>query len=232
MREEPICRTPDDVEPVECPCGVSRRIITRADDAAIGFHVTEIECAEPHFHRETTEVYYVLDGSGTLVVSGSAMDLTPGAVAYIPPGCVHRAEGDLRVAIATLPPFDPADELTVEDELPRPRCAPLLRHVDDVKAERSTCGISRRVLTRDDGVALGLHEVAITAAEYHYHVRTTEIYHILDGGGALSVGRETYALEPGATIYVPAGLEHGGEGDFRAIVICAPPFDPDDQIVV
>jgi len=31
---------------------------------------------------------------------------------------------------------------------------------------------------------------------------------------------------------VPAGQQHGGEGDFLAIVICAPPFDPDDQVVV
>ncbi len=232
MRETPLCRTIDQIEPIDCRCGASRRMITAADDVAIGLHITTIECAKPHFHRRGTEIYHVLEGCGRLIVSGSAIDAVPGTVAYIPPGCVHRGEGSFTAAIALLPPFDPSDEFTVRDELPRPCRAPILRHVDEVEPVRSSCGSSRRVLTRGDGVAMGLHVVHIEAAECHYHVRTTEIYHVLEGEGTLRVDRETYDLQAGTAVYVPPGLEHEGAGDFRAIVICAPPFDPEDQIVV
>lgn len=232
MRTEPVARSLDEIEPIPCPCGSSRRIITAADDAVMGLHVTEIRGAEAHFHRRTTEIYYVLEGEGRLIAGGSGFDLSPGTAAYIPPGCVHRGEGSFTAAIAVLPPFDPADEFTPEQELPRPSKPPIVRAPDQVEPIRSACGSSTRVLTRDDGIAMGLHVVRITAAECHYHVRTTEIYHILEGEGTLRVGSERYDLAPGLTVYVPAGQEHGGEGDFLSIVICAPPFDPDDQIVV
>lgn len=232
MRDEPIGRRIDEIEPVPCPCGSSRRIITTADDAIMGFHVTEICDADTHFHRRGTEIYYVLEGDGRLVAGGSAFALTPGTAAYIPPGCTHRGEGRFTAAIAVLPPFDPTDEFTTAEALPQPTRPPIVRGLDDVEPIRSACGSSRRVFTRDDGVVMGLHVVHITEAECHYHTRTTEIYHILEGDGTLRVGSDEYDLEPGLTIYVPAGLEHGGEGDFRSIVICAPPFDPEDQIVV
>lgn len=232
MRTEAIARDLDDVTPIPCPCGFSRRIITAADDAIVGFHVTDIGDAEAHFHRHGTEIYYVLEGEGRLIAGDSAFDVAPGTAAYIPPGCVHRGEGSFKAAIAMLPPFDPDDEFSAADEQP-PACdAPIVRALADVTPIRSACGSSTRIFTRDDGVAMGLHVVRITEAECHYHTRTTEIYHILEGEGTLRVGNEEHALRPGLTIYVPAGQQHGGDGDFLSIVICAPPFDPDDQIVV
>jgi mannose-6-phosphate isomerase-like protein (cupin superfamily) len=232
MRSEPICRKLADVPGVPCPCGASHRIITADDGAVVGFHVTEIEDAEAHFHRETAEIYHVLDGEGRLIVAGSGFELSPGTTAWIPPGCVHRGEGRFTAAIATLPPFDPDDEFTIRDALPRPCSPPIVRQLSDVEPARSTCGSSRRLLTRDDGVAMGLHVVRIQSAECHYHVRTTEIYYILKGEGMLKVGEDCFDLEPGVMVYVPAGLTHEGHGDFTSIVICAPPFDPEDQIVV
>lgn len=232
MRTELIVRSLADVEPVPCPCGESRRIITAADDAVVGFHVTTIAGAQPHFHRRTTEVYHILDGTGSLILDDSAHDLSPGTTAYIPPGCVHRGEGSFTAAIAVLPPFDPDDEFIAEDDPASPARPPIVRELAEIEPRRSACGTSRRVLTRDDGVEVGLHVVHINAAECHYHLQTSEIYHILDGAGTLEVGEERCDLAPGVTVYVPTGLKHGGDGDFTAIVICVPPFDPDDQIVV
>jgi hypothetical protein len=34
----------------------------------------------------------------------------------IPPGCVHRAVGNLRIINVPMPPFDPADEFEVATE--------------------------------------------------------------------------------------------------------------------
>ncbi len=232
MRTTPIARLPSDIQPVSCPCGESRRIITADDDAVIGFHVTSIEGAQAHFHRHTTEVYYVLDGSGSLILDGAAHQISPGSVAFIPPGCAHRGEGSFTAAIAVLPPFDPEDEYAIEEVPPGREQQPIIRHLSEVEPQRSPCGSSRRVLTRDDGVAIGAHVVSINAAESHYHKRTTEIYHVLEGEGVLRVGEKSCDLEPGLTVYVPSGMPHGGEGQFTALVIIVPPFDPDDQIVV
>ncbi|HUS81164.1 MAG TPA: cupin domain-containing protein [Armatimonadota bacterium] len=233
-RAQPICRRLHDIEPVSCPCGESRRIITAADDAVVGLHVTSICDAAAHYHRRTIELYYVLEGSGLLTVHGSRHEVAPGLVAYIPPGCVHRGEGDFTAAIVCLPPFSPEDEFLLEPgaPLPCPRCAPVFRRRSDVEPVRSACGSSTRIITRDDEVAVGLHVVHIREAERHYHTRITEVYHILEGVGRLAVGEQSFELEPGVTVYIPAGLTHGGEGDFTSIVICVPPFDPADQIVV
>ena len=233
-RTTPVCRDLADVAPVPCPCGESRRVITAADDVVMGFHVTTIRDAEAHFHRRTEEIYYVLEGTGELVVHGSSFDLSPGTVVYVRPGCVHRGDGGFVAAIVCLPPFDPDDEVLVagSDELACPCLGPVCRRLEEVEPIRSACGSSTRLITRDDQVLVGLHVVRICEAETHYHERTTEIYHILEGAGVLRVGEEAFELSPGVTVYVPAGVPHGGEGDFTSIVVCAPPFDPADHIVV
>jgi len=233
-RTQPIYRNLSEVDPTPCPCGESRRIITAADDAIAGLHVTHIVDAEAHYHRNTAEVYYVLAGAGRLVVHGSAFELEPGATAYVPPGCVHRGEGDFTAVIVCVPPFDARDEHLAHPgtALPRPSAGPVFRRLSEVEPLRSHCGTSRRVLTRDDDTVAGLHVVEITEAGAHYHTRTTEIYHVLEGEGRLRAGDEEFDLAPGATVYIPTGLPHGGAGRFTAIVVCVPPFDPEDQIVV
>ncbi|MGD9498013.1 MAG: cupin domain-containing protein, partial [Armatimonadota bacterium] len=217
MRGEAICRSLEQVAPVACPCGSSRRILSVADGVTVGFHVTQMRDAVAHYHQRTAQTYYVLAGSGRLTIAGSAWDVRPGSVAHIPPGCVHRGEGSFTAAIATLPPFDPSDEFTAGEQLPRPCRGPIVRHRDEIEPVRSLCGTSRRVLTRADGVAMGLHVVHIRRAECHYHERTTEVYHILQGEGTLAVGSERFALAPAVTVYVPPGLTHAGHGDFTAI---------------
>ncbi len=233
-QSKPLFRRLSDVEPVPCPCGESRRIITAADGAVAGFHVTHILDAQPHYHANTVEIYHTLEGSGVLRLGGSSFELEPGATAYVPPERVHAGEGDFSAAIVCVPPFDPSDEYVLGEttRLPRPCKRPIFRRLSEVPPIASHCGTSRRVITRDDDAVAGLHVVEITDAGAHYHERTTEIYHILEGQGTLEVGAEAFDLEPGVTIYIPTGTPHGGQGDFTAIVVCIPPFDPDDQIVV
>jgi len=229
-----IFRRLSDVGAVPCACGESRRIITGADHAVAGFHVTHIVDAQAHYHRETTEIYHVLEGRGRLLVSGSGFKLEAGVTVYVPNECVHRGEGDFTAAIVCVPPFDPNDEYVMaqSQRLPRPCKPPIFRRLSEVPPIRSHCGTSRRMLTGDDDVVAGLHVVEITEAGAHLHNRTTEIYHIIRGEGSLQVGDESFDVEPGATLYIPTGVPHAGSGKFTAIVVCIPPFDPEDQIVV
>jgi quercetin dioxygenase-like cupin family protein len=103
-----------DVAPVPCPCGQSRRIITRAQSPEVGLHVTHIVAGEAHYHKRTTEIYYVLSGHGMIELDGKTHELTPGSTVHIPPGVKHRGWGDFETIVVTSPAFDAADEFVAD----------------------------------------------------------------------------------------------------------------------
>jgi mannose-6-phosphate isomerase-like protein (cupin superfamily) len=43
-----------------------------------------------HFHRQTEEIYYVLNGSGTMTIDDEQRQVGPGDAIAIPPGVVHQ----------------------------------------------------------------------------------------------------------------------------------------------
>ncbi len=97
---------------VPCPCGVSTRILTGADGAPASLHVTSITDSVRHYHRGTTEVYYILEGLGKIELNGVWHDVAPGTVIWIEAGTRHRVVSDagLKTIVFALPAFNPADE--------------------------------------------------------------------------------------------------------------------------
>jgi len=96
---------------VECSCGESTRPLTAAETGgACNLHVTHIVDSVRHYHKETTEVYYVLEGQGKIELNGGVHDLEPGTIVYIEPGTRHRAWGDVRTIVFGVPAFKPEDE--------------------------------------------------------------------------------------------------------------------------
>lgn len=108
-----IVRRVEEVEPVACPCGESRRLVTRSDGTVAGLHVTHVHEASAHYHKETTEFYYVLSGSGAVELDGERVDVRPGTAVVIPPGVTHRGLGDFETVVFCVPAFDAADEFVV-----------------------------------------------------------------------------------------------------------------------
>lgn len=45
---------------------------------------------ERHFHPQTEEIYYILEGEGRMVVDGEARMVGPGDAIAIPPGAHHQ----------------------------------------------------------------------------------------------------------------------------------------------
>ena len=43
----------------------------------------------PHRHAETSEAFYILDGSLTMSVEGQELIATPGSFSFVPPGMTH-----------------------------------------------------------------------------------------------------------------------------------------------
>ena len=60
---------------VPCPCGQSTRPLTRADTPLCNLHVTFIKDSVKHYHKETTEVYLILEGHGPLELNEDVIDV-------------------------------------------------------------------------------------------------------------------------------------------------------------
>src|SRR3954451_11173702 len=96
-------RDPAQVAPWAETCGRIRPLIEAADGAAAEVHHVEIDDAKLHYHERTDEVYYVIDGRGTMVLDGDEIELHPGVVVYVPRGVRHKAIGPLTVLTVCIP---------------------------------------------------------------------------------------------------------------------------------
>lgn len=98
-------------------CGFRDRLISREDaDAATAWvHAVDIDGARPHYHKRATELYYVLEGEGSVVLDGVEHPVRKGSVVQIPPGVVHSAKGRVRVLVVGIPDMA-EDDLFFPDE--------------------------------------------------------------------------------------------------------------------
>jgi len=95
---------------IHSSCGESRRLITVGDSPDFSFHVVHILDGKRHYHRRSTETYYVLEGNGKLELDDEIIDLEPGMAILIPPGVRHRGYGNFRTIVTGVPAFTPEDE--------------------------------------------------------------------------------------------------------------------------
>ncbi len=64
---------------------------------------------ERHYHRDSEEIYFVLDGTGVMEVDGEAAEVEVGDAVAIPPGAWHQIRatgtGSLRFLCCCAPPY-------------------------------------------------------------------------------------------------------------------------------
>jgi len=87
-------------------CGWRDRLISREDvglSPAAWAHAVDIDGAKLHYHKRSTELYYVLDGGGTVSLDGAEHPVQKGSLVHIPPGVVHGASGRMRVLVVGIP---------------------------------------------------------------------------------------------------------------------------------
>lgn len=100
-----------ELPPIECPCGATRRAFVEDRDGVASMHVVEISAAaKTHYHKRTTELYYILEGTGEMELDGQRFPVGQGDAILIKPLCRHRAVGTLKVLNVPIPAFDPDDE--------------------------------------------------------------------------------------------------------------------------
>jgi mannose-6-phosphate isomerase-like protein (cupin superfamily) len=100
-------------------CGWRDRLISREDAGvfpAAWAHAVDIDGAKPHFHKRSTELYYVLDGEGTVLLDGEEHAVRTGSLVHIPPGVVHGATGRMRVLVIGIPDIADDDYFEAQQE--------------------------------------------------------------------------------------------------------------------
>ncbi len=64
-------------------------------------------------NNKSDRVYFILEGSGAVVVSGVTYEVNPFDLIAIRKGEQHTISGELKYIIVTSPPFDPNNEKVV-----------------------------------------------------------------------------------------------------------------------
>lgn len=99
-------------------CGWRDRLISHEDEPlspAAWAHAVDIDGARLHYHKRSTELYYVLEGEGSVVLDGVEQAVTKGSLVHIPPGVVHGARGRMRVLVVGIPDIADDDYFEAED---------------------------------------------------------------------------------------------------------------------
>lgn len=96
-------RDPAEVAPWAETCGQIRALIEEKDGAAAEVHHVEIDHAKLHYHERTDEIYYVIDGTGTMILDEHEIELHKGVVVYVPRGIRHKAIGKLTILTVCIP---------------------------------------------------------------------------------------------------------------------------------
>ena len=101
-------------------CGWRDRLISREDavlSPAAWVHAVDIDGARPHFHKRSTELYYVLEGEGLVTLDGEPHEVKKGSLIHIPPGVVHGAEGKMRVLVVGVPDIGDDDYFLPDEDV-------------------------------------------------------------------------------------------------------------------
>ena len=102
-------------------CGWRDRLISHEDAAlspAALAHAVDIDGARLHYHLRATELYYVLEGEGSVILDGVEEPVAKGSLVHIPPGVVHGALGRMRVLVVGIPDIADDDYYEVTGEQP------------------------------------------------------------------------------------------------------------------
>lgn len=76
----------------------------------------------PHYHPQTEEIYYILEGTARMTIGEETCEVEPGDAVAIPPGAVHTITNDGEVTLKFLcccaPGYEHTDTVLLE---PSPR---------------------------------------------------------------------------------------------------------------
>lgn len=81
----------------------------------------EVKVADPHYHTNNeTEIYFVISGSGLMVVGGEELSIKSGDVVVTSPKTAHFTipKENLAMVVINTPPFSPENNIRVSETTP------------------------------------------------------------------------------------------------------------------
>jgi mannose-6-phosphate isomerase-like protein (cupin superfamily) len=116
---KPTVRYRDKTRPISCPYGWVQRLITGGEGGVANVHVVSVTEGAAHFHKRYHEIYYVLEGRGSVCLAGRRKNVKPGAAVVVPAGVTHSIKANsgqkLTFVIFGVPP------MAVDDSRAKPR---------------------------------------------------------------------------------------------------------------
>lgn len=98
----------------EITCDISTSVVSSVliafeESPDISASVLQLTDLRTHYHKRSTELYYILDGEGILTVEGVDTPITPGTCVLVRPLRRHRVSGDIQALVVCTPAMHPAD---------------------------------------------------------------------------------------------------------------------------
>ncbi|MBN3036824.1 MAG: cupin domain-containing protein [Candidatus Diapherotrites archaeon] len=113
-----IIRKANESKPRDITCGEMRDLTTSKDFNGMDIvHVTITDPTKEHYHKELTEVYYVLKGSIDVEADDIVEHLEKGGLIMIFPRTNHKAwktsQEDAEILVICCPPWTEEDEVMI-----------------------------------------------------------------------------------------------------------------------
>ncbi|GAC1481521.1 MAG: hypothetical protein PVSMB9_06840 [Candidatus Dormibacteria bacterium] len=205
-----------------------------------------------HAHEGAEEALYVLEGSGTIAVEGTAHAVSPGKAVFVPAGAEHAYEntgatslvivGAMApgIAVAEIRPVMPKLDLDaalrstgIDEHAVRPTMMDEGRVTPTLMGERSfrvlvNPQVGCREMTQFTGI------IPTGRAPLHAHPHEEAVY-ILEGDGRLWIGDAPAGdLRPGSVVFFPIGvrhtLENTGGVDMKVLGAFSPAGSPEAKL--
>jgi mannose-6-phosphate isomerase-like protein (cupin superfamily) len=99
-------------------CGIAIELINRKTSGATKISFAKLiirpgEKSRTHYHKKTEEIYYILSGTGKIIINNKSFNIGPGHAILLPLGSHHqiinKGDNDLIFVCADAPVFDPSD---------------------------------------------------------------------------------------------------------------------------
>ncbi|CAM5377332.1 Cupin domain-containing protein OS=Streptomyces tendae OX=1932 GN=GUR47_21235 PE=4 SV=1 [Streptomyces tendae] len=98
--------------------------------------------------------------------------------------------------------------------------------LDELEAERAANDGAYLQFLRERNMSVGLYALDAGAQRPAAAARQDEVYFVVSGRAAITVGMETTQVARGSVVYVPAGVAHKFHHiseDLRVLVVFSPP---------
>jgi mannose-6-phosphate isomerase-like protein (cupin superfamily) len=182
--------------------------------------------SKPRLHADAQEILYVVSGSGTLHLDGSAHPLEPDSGVFVAAGETVEIENPGPVALVVVSVLAP------EERAPGPGRKVVVRFADQPELRADAKRTFRYLVNQEAGCADVTQFVGIVQpcrAPDHSHTYD-EVGYIIEGEGVAHIGDEHVPLRAGSCFHLPPEqvhcIENNGSGVMRIMGVFHPSGDP------